>query len=336
MHYCVANMPGSVARTSTFAHDVTLPRSAAQAMRDNVPSACRPPPRRQPGIAPLPRGPRARRHRGCAQGWLSACSAHATKAAVTRSPLSQGRAMAGRLSSTETALAVRTQWSGGSDPRAELGGGHVLGRVVPTTPTENVKVAEVAPLPCLFKNAIFSIADEMALTVFRTTYSVPARTTWLFDRFAIQRQACCARPDAPSAGAERAMEESHAPLRRRHGAGRRLHHRRQLRAQMHLPDIFIFKPLSWGRAAFACTVSTAPRCCSRRRPSNSIRSMPKACAHRADEALRGRQVRQVHRGSAGAGVPRAASTWPRSSSPRSWRATDRSGPRNSISDEIID
>jgi hypothetical protein len=30
----------------------------------------------------------------------------------------------------------------------------------------------------LFRNAIFSIADEMALTIFRTTYSGVLRTTW--------------------------------------------------------------------------------------------------------------------------------------------------------------
>src|ERR1700752_1195164 len=49
-------------------------------------------------------------------------------------------------------------------PVAQRGGQHV-GELVVT----NAKVAPIALE--LFKNAIFSIADEMALTVFRTTYS---------------------------------------------------------------------------------------------------------------------------------------------------------------------
>ena len=73
----------------------------------------------------------------------------------------------------------------------------------------------------LFKNAIFSIADEMALTVFRTTYSGVLKDNMDYSTgFAdAERQAGGAGPDAarPSRLGADGAGSDHAPLRRRHG-----------------------------------------------------------------------------------------------------------------------
>ena len=64
----------------------------------------------------------------------------------------------------------------------------------------------------LFKNAIFSIADEMALTVFRTTCSGVLKDN--MDH---------------STGFADADAVHHEALQRRHGARRRFHHERPVR-----------------------------------------------------------------------------------------------------------
>ena len=106
----------------------------------------------------------------------------------------------------------------------------------------------------LFKNAIFSIADEMALTVFRTTYSGVLKDNMDYSTgFAdARRQARRARPDlaGPSRlGADRDGID-HAPLRRRHGAGRRVHHERPVRRRhASARHLHLQAALSRGRAA---------------------------------------------------------------------------------------
>ena len=130
-------------------------------------------------------------------------------------------------------------------------------------------VEEVAPVPEthdpiafeLFKNAIFSIADEMALTVFRTTYSGVLKDNMDYSTgFAdARRQARRAGPDpaGPSRlGADRAW---HAIMRHfgdDMAPGDVFIMNDPFDGGMHLPDIFIFKPLyhEGERLAFACTV----------------------------------------------------------------------------------
>ena len=83
----------------------------------------------------------------------------------------------------------------------------------------------------LFKNAIFSIADEMALTVFRTTYSGVLKDNMDYSTGFADAEGNRAGPYA--AGAPRLGADGdavhHEALPRRHAAGRRLHHERPVR-----------------------------------------------------------------------------------------------------------
>jgi len=111
----------------------------------------------------------------------------------------------------------------------------------------------------LFKNAIFSIADEMALTIFRTTYSCVLKdnmdySTGLADgdgRLVAQGLTLPAHlGSVPTALASimRRFADDMAP-------GDVFIMNDPFDGGMHLPDIFIFKPLYHGgeRLAFACT-----------------------------------------------------------------------------------
>ena len=114
----------------------------------------------------------------------------------------------------------------------------------------------------LFKNAIFSIADEMALTVFQTTYSGILKdnmdySTGFADR---ERQARRARPQRYrriSGSVPTAMEAIMAGYPAQDMApGDVFIMNDPFDGGTHLPDIFIFKPLfhEGERMAFACTV----------------------------------------------------------------------------------
>ena len=116
-----------------------------------------------------------------------------------------------------------------------------------------------------------------------------------------RRQARRAGPDP--AGASRLGADGdgldHAPLPRRHGAGRRLHHERPVRWR-HAParHLRLQAALSRGRAAGLRLHRLPPH--RRRRPGRGIerlrfdRDLRRRPAHRADEALRGRQAQQDH------------------------------------------
>ncbi len=155
----------------------------------------------------------------------------------------------------------------------------------------------------LFKNAIFSIADEMALTVFRTTYSGVLKDNMDYSTgFADADGRLAAQgPDAagaPGLGADRDAVD-HAPLQRRHGAGRRLHHERSVRRR-HAParHLHLQAALSRRRAPRLRLHRVPPL--RRRRPGGGLerlrldRDLCRRPAHRADEALRGRQAQQDH------------------------------------------
>ena len=112
----------------------------------------------------------------------------------------------------------------------------------------------------LFKNAIFSIADEMALTICRTTYSGVLRDNMDFSTaFADANGKLVAQgltlpghlgsiPTALDVVVERFKDEIHPEdmfiMNDPFDGG------------MHLPDIFIFKPIFWEgrRVAFAATI----------------------------------------------------------------------------------
>ncbi len=74
----------------------------------------------------------------------------------------------------------------------------------------------------LFKNAIFSIADEMALTVFRTTYSAVLKDNMDYSTGFADGEGRLAAQGLTLPGhlgsMPTALEVDHAPLRGRHGA----------------------------------------------------------------------------------------------------------------------
>ena len=191
--------------------------------------------------------------------------------------------------------------------RAKRKGRPPVDSLPPAANPGNMPACPIPPTPKtrsrfeLFKNAIFSIADEMALTVFRTTYSGVLKDNMDYSTgFAdARRQAGRAGPDAagPSRlGADRHGGD-HAPLRRRHGAGRRLHHERSLRRR-HAPARHLRHEaaLPRGRAARLRLHRLPPHRC--RRPGRRLeclrlhRDLRRRAAHRADEALRGGQAQQ--------------------------------------------
>src|SRR6266513_12587 len=112
----------------------------------------------------------------------------------------------------------------------------------------------------LFKNAIFSIADEMALTVFRTTYSGVLKDNMDYSTGFADAEGKLVAQGLTLPGHLGSVPTAMASIMR--------HYRDDIRpgdvfimndpfdGGMHLPDIFVFKPLfhEGGRLAFACTV----------------------------------------------------------------------------------
>src|ERR1700741_2728271 len=112
----------------------------------------------------------------------------------------------------------------------------------------------------LFKNAIFSIADEMALTVFRTTYSGVLKDNMDYSTgFADGDGKLVAQgltlPGHLGSGPP-AREAVMPPYRGDMHPGAVFIMNDPFAGGMHLPDIFVFKPLyhEGRRLAFACTV----------------------------------------------------------------------------------
>ena len=124
-------------------------------------------------------------------------------------------------------------------------------------------VSDARPDPIaleLFKNAIFSIADEMALTVFRTTYSARAQGQHgLLDRLADGDGKLVAQ-GLTLPGHLGSVPTAMETMMRHFGAdiapGDVFIMNDPFDGGMHLPDIFVIKPIyqEGERLAFACTV----------------------------------------------------------------------------------
>src|SRR4249919_2081144 len=112
----------------------------------------------------------------------------------------------------------------------------------------------------LFKNAIFSIADEMALTVFRTTYSAVLKDNMDYStgfpdgdgRLAAQGLTLPGHLGSVPTAMQAIMRHFGNDM----GPGDVFIMNDPFDGGMHLPDIFVMKPLyhEGQRLAFACTV----------------------------------------------------------------------------------
>src|SRR3989442_2301307 len=112
----------------------------------------------------------------------------------------------------------------------------------------------------LFKNAIFSIADEMALTVFRTTYSCVLKDNMDYSTGFADAEGRLVAQGLTLPGHLGSVPTAMQSIMH--------HYRDDIRpgdvfimndpfdGGMHLPDIFVIKPLfhEGSRIAFACTV----------------------------------------------------------------------------------
>jgi len=111
----------------------------------------------------------------------------------------------------------------------------------------------------LFKNAIFSIADEMALTVFRTTYSGVLKDNMDYSTGFADAQGKLVAQGLTLPGHLGSVPTALESIMRHYGdnmnPGDVFIMNDPFDGGMHLPDIFIFKPLyhDGERLAFACT-----------------------------------------------------------------------------------
>ena len=112
----------------------------------------------------------------------------------------------------------------------------------------------------LFKNAIFSIADEMALTVFRTTYSGVLKDNMDYSTGFADAEGRLAAQGLTLPGHLGSVPTAMAAIMRHFGnaiaEGDVFIMNDPFDGGMHLPDIFVMKPLfhAGERLAFACTV----------------------------------------------------------------------------------
>ena len=112
----------------------------------------------------------------------------------------------------------------------------------------------------LFKNAIFSIADEMALTVFRTTYSGVLKDNMDYSTGFADAEGRLAAQGLTLPGhlgsVPTAMEAIMRHFRNDIAEGDVFIMNDPFDGGMHLPDIFVMKHLfnAGERLAFACTV----------------------------------------------------------------------------------
>ncbi len=112
----------------------------------------------------------------------------------------------------------------------------------------------------LFKNALFSIADEMALTICRTTYSSVLRDSMDFSTAFADRDGKLVAQGLTLPGHLGSIPTALDVVVERYGAtmveGDVFAMNDPFDGGMHLPDIFVFKPLfvDGERVAFACTI----------------------------------------------------------------------------------
>ena len=112
----------------------------------------------------------------------------------------------------------------------------------------------------LFKNAIFSIADEMALTVFRTTYSGVLKDNMDYSTGFADADGKLVAQGLTLPGHLGSVPTAMQSIMRHFGddmaPGDVFIMNDPFDGGMHLPDIFVFKPLyhEGERLAFACTV----------------------------------------------------------------------------------
>ena len=112
----------------------------------------------------------------------------------------------------------------------------------------------------LFKNAIFSIADEMALTVFRTTYSAVLKDNMDYSTAFADGDGRLAAQGLTLPGHLGSVPTAMEAIMRHYGQdmapGDVFIMNDPFDGGMHLPDIFVMKPLyhEGERLAFACTV----------------------------------------------------------------------------------
>ena len=174
----------------------------------------------------------------------------------------------------------------------------------------------------LFKNAIFSIADEMALTVFRTTYSGVLKDNMDYSTGFADADGKLVAQGLTLPGHLGSVPTALESIMRHYGddmvRGRRLHHERPVRRR-HAParHLRLQAALSRGQAPRLRRDRLPPH--RRRRPGRRLerlgldRDLRRGPAHRAAEALRGGQAQQddhdLHReerAPAGEGVRRPA------------------------------
>jgi N-methylhydantoinase B len=109
----------------------------------------------------------------------------------------------------------------------------------------------------LFKNALFSIADEMALTVFRTTYSGVLKDNMDYSTAMFDGDGVLVAQGLTLPGHLGSMPTAMASLRQRFAGnihpGDIFIFNDPFRGGMHLPDIFVFKPVYHGDALIAWT-----------------------------------------------------------------------------------
>src|ERR1700741_2583754 len=111
----------------------------------------------------------------------------------------------------------------------------------------------------LFKNAVFSIADEMALTVFRTTYSGVLKDNMDYSTGFADADGKLAAQGLTLPGHLGSVPTAMEAIMRHFGSdmapGDAFIMNDPFDGGMHLPDIFIFKPLyhAGERLAFPCT-----------------------------------------------------------------------------------
>ena len=142
----------------------------------------------------------------------------------------------------------------------------------------------------LFKNALFGVADEMALTVFRTTYSGVLKdnmdySTAMFDGDGVLVAQGLTLP-GHLGSMPTAMAAVKAAFAGRVDPGDVFILNDPFQGGMHLPDVFIFKPIfrggrraSPGPARCATTPMSAAGCPART-PRIRPRSTRKGCASR--------------------------------------------------------
>ena len=138
----------------------------------------------------------------------------------------------------------------------------------------------------LFKNSLFSMTDDMALTIFRTTYSGVLKDNMDYSTGFADADGKLVAQGLTLPGHLGSVPTALASIMRHFGndmaQGDVFIMNDPFDGGMHLPDIFIFKPLyhEGERLAFACT------CCHRSAASGSISTAPSRTSSFSDRTAR--------------------------------------------------